>query len=175
MVFTSIVIYSDPVFRHGGHVHRWAESTKNGFVLHARREAPIRSGELKFGIHGETMRIGPKHWDVHIHSDAPHSLYVLKGTTGPIMANRLWRFRQRTGLQFPRGTFSVVGGAQVGNILALKARGGYLLNVRAGKGFPQRYAVSVSGQDANNFFARAAVSVARTHPSLRGFTPGFDY
>lgn len=177
MELSGLVIYDSVLFQVGHHVSRWANSVERGFVMNAREAAPMRSGELRAGIHGESFRSGPKHWEVHIHSDAEHTMYVLRGTTGPIMSTRMWGFRTRTGLMFPRGG-SVGRGSErnmgLPNIPFLKERG-YLLNVRAGNGFPQRYMVKVRGQRPNNFFAPAADATARRHPSLRGFNPGFEF
>lgn len=179
---TSLVIYDSVIFQRGHMVHRWANSVERGFVMHARQEAPMRSGELRAGISGETFKSGPKHWQVHIHSDAEHTMYVLRGTTGPIMSNRMWGFRQRFpnvpgGL--PRGGREPIirNGVTVGyraNMKWMHAHG-YALRVRAGNGFPQRFALKVRGQESNNFFGRAATATARRHSSLRGFNPGFNY
>jgi len=179
---TSLVIYDSVLFEVGHHVSRWANSVERGFVMHAVNEAPMRSGELRSGIHGESFRSGVKHWEVHIHSDAEHSLYVLRGTTGPIMSNRMWNFRER--FPYVPGGLPRVGrvpiirnGATVGfkpDLKALHAHG-YALRVREGNGFEERFALSVSGQMANDFMGRAAQATARRHSSLRGFGAAFTY
>lgn len=175
----ALVLYSSVLFDRVGPpstVRAWAERLERRFTANAKEFAPIRSGELRAGISGEVTRTGSHQLDTIIRSDAPHSLYVLKGTTGPIYSRRMFGFRGRTGLRYPRGGAFIVGARQVPNIPFLRERG-YLLKVRAGRGFPQRYAVSVSGQEANNFFLAAASATAMRHSSLVGFAPatqGFD-
>lgn len=178
MEVSGLVIYDSRLFQIGSHVSRWANSVERGFVMHAMNEAPVRSGELVAGIHGESFRSGVKHWEVHIHSDAEHTMYVLQGTTGPIMSNRMWNFR----LKFPHvpgglprvGRIDLGGGRFKPNLQALHAHG-YALRVRAGNGFAERYAIKVRGQQANDFMGRAAQATARRHSSLRGFAAGFTY
>jgi len=172
----ALVLYDSVLFNRTGHVGRWAESTNRGFTENAQRAAPVRSGELREGIHGEAYRTGTKHWEVVIHSDAPHSLYVLKGTTGPIMSNRMWGFRNNPATAsapygLPRGGRDLDGRP---NMRWLHANG-YALKLRPGNGFPTMYKLKVRGQEANNFFAVAADKTAIRHPSLRGFNPGFGY
>jgi hypothetical protein len=171
----ALVIYDSVLFNRTGQVRRWANSLERRFTYNAQQMAPERSGELRAGIYGTVNRVGPRHIETLIYSTAPHTLYVVKGTTGPIMSNRLWGFRGRTGLDLPRG------GRMSGSIYDarpnmpwLKAHG-YALKLRAGGGFPQLHALSVSGQEANNFFADAATATARRHSSLRGFTPGYGF
>jgi hypothetical protein len=102
-------------------------------------------------------------------------MYVIRGTTGPIMSNRLYRFQGRTGLFLPRGGFVRVQGRAVGIDRDFLKGKGYMLYVRSGAGFGAQYMISVSGQDANNFMGRAAEKVGRRHSSLRGFTPGVQF
>lgn len=175
---TALVVYDSRIFYHGSHVSRWANAVERRFVTNARQAAPVRSGELAANIHGESFRSGVRHWDVHIHSDAEHTMYVLRGTTGPIMSNRMWAFRSRTGLRFPRGGRIPPSAATRWNELPrmdFLRQNYYLLRVRAGKGFPETFRISVEGQEANNFFADAADATARRHPSLRGFSPGYGF
>jgi hypothetical protein len=173
----AVVVYDSKLFNRTGTIGRWATALEARFTMYAKQEAPQRSGELRAGIKGHVARIGPKQLLTTIRSEANHSLYVLRGTTGPIMSRRMYGFRGRTGLMVPRGA---VGGR---NPLKTTPRDwdrqwlrehGYMLRVRAGNGYPERYAISVSGQEANPFFARAAIRTARRHSSLRGFTPGGD-
>lgn len=148
---TSLVIYDSRIFEPGSHVPRWANSVERGFVMNAKKYAPYRSGTLERGIEGESFRTGGKHWEVHIHSNADHSLYVLRGTYGPITSNRGWIVNKKGKVQRA--------------MLKLSPYGPY----------PKLYRVSVSGQQAQNFFDDAAEATARTHSSLRGFHPGYGF
>lgn len=151
--FSSLVIYDSVLFQRGHMIHRWANSVERRFVVNAKQAAPKRSGELAGGISGETFKSGPKHWQVHVHSDAPHTMYVLRGTTGPIMSNLGW------------------AGGEVDERGRLR---GYM-RLQPGNGYGVLYRWSVSGQAANNFFDKAADATARRHPSLRGWDPAYGY
>lgn len=178
----AVVMYDERMYQGRGHlVFDWAVRIKNNFVMWAKEEAPIRSGELREKISGEATRTGVRQLNVTIESAAPHTIYVIKGTTGPIMSNRMWGFRNN-----PRYA-SVPGGLPRGGRIALRAPGGgfmgyrqnmdwlaangYALRVRAGNGYPERYMLSVNGQEPNNFMAAAARRVGARHSSLRGFEP----
>lgn len=170
---TVVVIYDQVLYNPGGHVSRWAHAAARSFVRYAKAEAPARTGELREGILSDVDRVGPRRMIATIESTAPHTGYVIFGTTGPIMSRRMWGFRQRTGLRFPRGGVSgplAEYGIGEPNLTFLHSKG-YALRVRPGKGFPQRYAVSVSGQEPNNFMARAAARTAVRNSSLRGWAP----
>lgn len=167
----AVVTYSSVLFNVGGNCRRWANRVEHRFTNAAQQFAPARTGVLRAGIKGTVYRTGPHHVIADIWSEAEYSLYVLRGTTGPIRARRLHNFRGRTGLQYPRGTYITYQGRQIGLEKPLRERG-YLLRVRAGNGHPQRYMEEVEGQDENNFFAAAAQETAFRHPSLRGWAPG---
>jgi hypothetical protein len=169
----ALVMYDERMYQGRGHiVYDWGKRIERRFTATAIAEAPMRSGELKAGISGSMTRTGIRQLQTVIRSDAPHSIYVLKGTQGPIMSNRLYRFQGRTGLFLPRGGFVRQGGRAVGIDKEFLKSKGYMLYVRPGAGFGGQHMISVSGQEANNFMGRAAQAVARRHSSLRGFTPG---
>jgi hypothetical protein len=150
---TALVIYDSILFQRGHTIRRWAEAIERRFVMYAKEEAPARSGELQYGISGEVTQVGPKHLQTIIRSTAPHSLYVLKGTTGPIMSDQGW-----------------MNGGLVYDEEAEVQRG--YLHLRPGNGYPALFRVAVNGQQRNPFFARAATRTAARHSSLRGFSPG---
>ena len=179
----AVVMYDERMYGGTGLVRRrWADSIEHNFVMWAKEEAPERSGELRAGIVGAVARTGPRQLNIFITSTAPHTKYVLKGTTGPIMSNRLWAFRNRTGLDLPRGGRFPIrqNGFITGfvpNMDFLNANY-YTMRLRAWPegGYPhETRALEVSGQEANNFMGRAAAHVARRHSSLRGFVPGTNF
>lgn len=143
----AVVIYDSILYGRGHMIRRWAESVQRNFVTNAKASAPKRSGELAGGIHGWVDRVGPRHLQTTIFSEAPHSLYVLGGTTGPI---------------FPDPAYDSEGEARY-------------LRLSPGNGYGALYRHSVSGQSPNDFFATAAELTARTHSSLRGFSPTYGY
>jgi hypothetical protein len=144
----AVVIYDSVLFNRTGQVRRWADSLERNFTNAARAAAPARSGELVAGIHGYVERIGPRHLQTIVMSEAPHSLYVLAGTTGPITSTRLTN---------------------------AKGTGPAMLRLKPGGGYPALFREAVAGQEANNFFAVAARATARRHPSLAGWDPDFGY
>jgi hypothetical protein len=129
------------------------------YVTFAVALAPVRSGELKAGIHGDTTAIGPKLMQGAAYSDSPHTGYVIHGTHGPIMSNGLWR---NGGV--PRYTTSVNNrGRTVRHLVP-----GQRLAVGRNLYPPVRHMFTVSGQTANNFLERAWRATARNHRSIRG-------
>lgn len=143
----TLVLYSSVLFQYGGKVSRWANTLERNYVRNAKVMAPVRSGELKDGIYGETMKTGSRDYEVHIHSDAEHTLFVLQGTSGPIMSDAAW--------------------AAGGELPPVGERQGHFMRLRPGKGHGYSYRHMVSGQDANNFFAKAHRATAARHASLR--------
>lgn len=151
--FSSVVIYDSRIFEPGSHVSRWGNAVERGFVRHAQTEAPMNTGELVAGIYGESFRVGPKHWEVHIHSDAPHTMYVLRGTYGPITSNRMPYYNEK-----------------------MKAWITPRMGLRDGADGPVfSWRESVDGQRSNDFMGRAAVRTSITHSSLRGFHPDYGF
>lgn len=151
---SSIVIYDSRIFAPGDHVDRWAGSVERGFVARAKEQAPMRSGELVGGIHGESFRAGTKHWEVHIHSEAPHTMYVIRGTYGPIRSTR--------------ASYKDSKGRTIMPKMELRDGVGEFFE-------PPFYRLTVAGQRSNNFLARAAEATARRHSSLRGFYPDYGF
>lgn len=175
-----VVVYDQVMYQGRGHVvYDWAARIERNFTMWAKELAPERSGELRAKISGSVSRTGPRGLTTTIESAAPHSIYVIKGTTGPIMSNRMWGFWNNPAFAnvpggLPRGGRINTSRGIVPNMKWLHANG-YALRVRAGNGYPERFALAVSGQEANNFMGAAAERVARRHSSLRGFTPGINF
>jgi hypothetical protein len=80
MSLEALVIYESVLFNRGHMVSRWAEAVERRFVINAKNAAPVRSGELALGIHGEVFRVGPVELETLIFSEAEHTMYVLAGT-----------------------------------------------------------------------------------------------
>lgn len=141
-----VVIYDSILFERGRDVRRWAEAVERRFTNNARMKAPSRSGGLRAGIHGRVDREGPKYLTATITSEAEHTMYVLRGTTGPIMSDGAWNGEVNEKGKPPPMRFS-------------------------NPNPPRSFQVVVSGQEAQNFFDDAAKATARRHSSLRGFSP----
>lgn len=83
-----VVIYDSVMYQRTGLVSRWAHSVARDFEINAQMAAPKRSGELAAGIYSEVeMSPAAKTAEMAIISTAPHTLYVVGGTTGPIRAS----------------------------------------------------------------------------------------
>lgn len=162
MTLTAVVIYDSVLFNRTGQVRRWADALERRFTFNAQQAAPVRSGELRAGIFGEVIRIGPRHLQTSIASTAPHSMYVLRGTEGPIFSDLAWA-----------NGGSLVEGER-DELTGIYIQHGYM-KLRAGNGYGSLYRLSVSGQESQNFFQTAARQTAARHPSLRGFDPDFRY
>jgi hypothetical protein len=160
-----VFIFDEKMYHGNGVVRRWADRLTAGFTKNAVVEAPEHTGAMKQQIEGNVTSAGPKQVSMTIASNAPYSLYVLKGTTGPIMANRAWNLMAAK----PNLSFDAVfyQKRKKGEGPSRVPRRGMFLKFTGYDG-KSHFAASVSGQEANNFLGRAWVKTARTHPSIRG-------
>lgn len=170
-ILVKTVIFDEGLYRAHGDIGRWVTLITRHFGEHAVRYAPIRSGELKAGIHWSSRQIGTRQVEGAIQSDAPHTLYVLRGTTGPIMTN----------LQFanPGGARILVwrdikgkDGISRRQQIPVRVKGHYM-PIPEGLGFDRFFATEVSGQHAQNFLLQAWRATARNHRAIRGVIPTF--
>ena len=154
VVLSNVVVNSGALFRGRGDVKVWTDRVTDRFGNEARKYAPSRTGELRSKITTSTKTVGPRQVEGLIASRAKHTMYVLRGTTGPIMSDVVWaagaldalRRDPNTGF-YPAGTF---------------------MPLPAHAGFAARLALTVDGQKANNFLERAWRGTARDHRALRG-------
>lgn len=157
----ALVIFDEELYRTGHMANRWMHLLVQHFTDNARMLAPERSGELKAGIHGEAEAFpATKTMIGTIASDAPHSLYVLGGTTGPIMSAEAWA----SGGMIHAAYEYDENGRRVG-------KPGYWLPVGRRPWPPVRYRFVVSGQAANNFMVKAWRRTSHQHSVLRGAIP----
>jgi hypothetical protein len=127
------VVYDSKLFERGHMIRRWIDGVERSFTLYAIEEAPINKrpnkgwgappvGTLKAGIWGETQKIGPKHLQAIIHSDAPYSRYVIEGTRGPITPHGPWlKLPSNPAFGGRRTRFYSVSGQSANNFLARAA------------------------------------------------------
>lgn len=163
---TVIVITDTKLFNRTGDIRRWADRVEAAFTAHAIAEAPLNRrqnknrgappvGTLKAGISGEVTRVGPRQLQTIIKSEAPYTLYVLKGTT---------TIFSKTG-RIPKGEPGAGQFVPIG-----PEEGG--MSLPPNFGIKRIYRQRVRGQSANNFLGRAFDATARTHSSLRGYQMG---
>lgn len=162
-----VVIVDDSMYHGKGIVIRWVGIVTRSFARAATAEAPRRSGRLKAGIHAGTPRnAARKVVQGTISSSARHTMFVLRGTHGPIMSNALWAI----------GGPGNPGAWRIYEYKDLRGRKRTRLVPKKGMQMavgrnpwpPVSPKFVVSGQSANNFMARAWTITAAKHPALRG-------
>lgn len=151
-VLIRTVTFTEKLYRSNGDVRIWLNRVTARFGREAKHYAPVRSGRLVAGISTTTRRSGVHQCEGTIRSTAPYTLFVLRGTTGPIMSNAAWAAGALENLIGPNGRYIT------GSLMPLPAYGPY----------KARLATTVSGQRANNFLIRAWAGTARDHRALRG-------
>lgn len=166
-VLVKTVVFDRHIYRRFGMAQRWLAVMTDEFAAFAVEFAPMRSGELREGISGDTRQVGERQIEGTIESAANHSLFVLGGTTGPI----------RTTKGFLRG---IGPGKSYQMLWKDTAKGrrkvrvpirGYWMPIPAFGPFPAFYADEVSGQSPQNFLFDAWRATARNHSSIRGKLP----
>lgn len=141
MVLAATVMYRARWYDHewvqmhlpGGMVFNWtAENTRQAAIF-ARGAAPVRTGRLLATVRGDNRTGGPHAVRSYVRAGSPlvpYARFVLEGTKGPIRPHG--RYLQ-VGPNFPAYPATSIG--RNGNPVAF-------------------YALSVSGQKANNFLMR---------------------
>lgn len=177
---TRIVIFDQGLYHGNGDVIAWMRKITAKFAAEAILAAPVRSGELRAGIDGSVRFLGQRQLEGAIRSRARHTMYVLRGTTGPISTNRY--FANPSGAtRLVWGYTNIVTGKVTRKSPGPGARRkqhpvgvkGYWMKIPAEHGFPTFYATEVSGQAAQNFLLEAWIKTARNHKALRGPIPAF--
>ncbi len=82
------VVFDQGLYHGNGDVIQWCRKITAKFTLEAKRYAPVRTGELVEGISGTVRHVGLRQVEGIIESKAPHTMFVLRGTTGPISTQK---------------------------------------------------------------------------------------
>lgn len=163
-----VVVFDQGLYHGNGDVYQWCQKITNRFAREAITRAPVRSGELKAGISGSTSQIGERQVQGIIESSAPHTKYVIHGTTGPIMSNKGWA-------AYSSGKMVGSGLIWMGKGKDRKQKVGYFkghwMRLPADNGFGTKYKTMVSGQQPNNFLLSAWRATAADHRAIRGAIP----
>jgi hypothetical protein len=178
-VLVKTVVFDRDLYKPGHMVHRWVTLVTERFTMHARTLAPKRTGELAAGIEGDTAQVGPRQVEGTIASHAPYTMYVLRGTTGPIMTKRAHAnpdgaYSQLMGSIDPRTnkfTRRHIKGAER-RLFSIPNKG-YFLRLPGDEYGPHLITMSVNGQEANNFLLAAWRRTANNHKAIRGKMPAF--
>jgi len=169
----SVTIIDDRMYHGNGIVIRWVGIVTRAFARNARHHAPRRTGRLKAGILPGTPRNpGRKIVRGSIASSAPYSLYVLKGTHGPIMSSALWA----VGGPNSPGAWKMIPRRDLKGKVRMVRVPNKGMTMAVGRNLypPQRAMMTVSGQRANNFLLKAWVTTGAAHPAIRGIAFPLD-
>lgn len=170
IIITDSKIYRKPT----GMVAVWMEKMSIRFGNEARKYAPMRSGQLKAGIHSSTHQVGPKQIELVVESTAPHTMYVLRGTGFPVRGRAGRIYSTRGFARVIRGQPLTKRFFDIRSKADRKTKRGSLLpgtTLAVGKQHlypPVTVVPSVSGQEPNDFMERAWRATARYHRSIRG-------
>jgi len=181
----TVVLFDEVLYKPGGQVHRWMTLLTDHFEHHAKDAAPERSGELRAGITSTAVPFGTRQMRGTIASNAPHSLFVLRGTGTPVRGRggsiyNTRRFREGPGSGYVElwgyvdpitKKFSRTKIPGVRRERHTVRKKGYWLAFGEDEYGPKVITEEVSGQEPNNFLFKAWRATARTHPSIRGLSP----
>lgn len=166
-VMGPVVVFDEKMYvRPFGTVVRWMDRVVLAFGNNARKYAPVQTGNLRAGIRTDVKNVGPRQLEGIIESTAHYSLWVLRGTTGPIMANRAWNLTHGD----PDKFFMLFTRRTKANNFRPRPKRGMMLRFTSTETGTPVVTASVRGQEANNFLLEAWAATARTHRSLRGIT-----
>lgn len=174
------VVFDRDLYKPGHMVHRWVGLVTTHFVMHAKERAPKRTGRLANGISGDTNQVGPRQVEGLIESTAPYTMFVLRGTTGPIMTTAGWAsggepYTYLWGSIDPKtGKFTrrrIPGVRRKRHRIPKK--GHWMRIPPSPEGSKPFYASQVAGQAPNNFLMGAWRATQHNHRAIRGRVPSW--
>lgn len=156
-IFT-VHVNSDDLYKTGHMVNRWFRRLAGRLEDDVRAAAPMRSGDLKAGIRGRVdADPSQHHMTLNLEFNAPYSLYVLRGTTGPIFTKKGWE----TGIGNGKSFILVPG--KYG--FMQQNQPGYWMRF-GGWGYPWVWKDAVAGQKQNNFLLTGWRKTASHHRAM---------
>lgn len=182
---TEVVIFDEHLYRPTGLVGFWMNKVTTRFGVEARAHAPVDTGELVAGISTASRQIGVRLVQGTITSNAPHTMWVIRGTGFPVKGHegRIYTTKGFVTRDIMDAYVSLWGVQRRGEKFTRKGRGdrsgpgrrqqhlvrkkGYWLRLP----FPSRgggpiMTFSVRGQEPNNFLYAAWRATARTHSAI---------
>lgn len=182
---STVVVFDQRLYmRPDGMVFSWCQKVTNRFGTEAVGYAPVRTGELKAGIHWNTIQTGERQVVGRIGSTANHTMFVLRGTGTPGKGRDGSIYTTR-GFANPSGSVVTLWGVvdPKTNKFSRTGKGrrerhqvrvkGYWMVLPAWEHFKRGWADEVSGQEPNNFLLKAWRATARNHKALRGSVPSW--
>jgi len=147
----AVEIHDEVLFAPGGQIRKWSQGVAISNTKNTKTAAPLNKrtrkfpgnpprGTLKRLISSNVKMEGPKVIGIETRSDAPYSVYVIKGTHTQWSRDVLGRFTDA-------------------------ARGFALPSNNYGR---YRHVQRVRGQKANNFLVKGLAKTAIRHPALGG-------
>lgn len=146
MANVRVVVYSSVLFNRGGDIRRWADRVEQQFTANAKAIAPVNKRANKGG--------------------SPFPVGALKASiTGNVARVGPHALNTEISVNVPYATYVLFGTSS-----PITSPFGHKMAVPDNpQGHGHKW--SVSGQRAQPFLMEAAFMTARTHSSLRGFTP----
>lgn len=167
-----VVVFDQGLYHGNGDVIEWCRKITAKFTAEAIRYAPVRSGELVSGISGSVNHVGERQVEGIIKSVAPHTMYVLRGTKGPISTAKYKADPGGATLMLWKDVKDPHTGRTRRRKVPVRQKGFYM-RIPASEFGPAFFATEVSGQRANNFLLLAWRATARNHRAIRGPVPQF--
>jgi hypothetical protein len=185
--FSNVVIFDELLYRPTHLVHHWMTKVTMRFEAEAINAAPVDTGVLVAGISGSVKTLGPRLLQGTISSEAPYTMYVIRGTGFPVKGHEgriyttkgfitrnpddayvmLWGTQSRAN----GGKFNRKGrgdGTYAGRRRQIQVRKrGYWLKLPFGTAQKPMLKFSVRGQEPNNFLFTAWNRTAYTHSAIR--------
>lgn len=181
-----VVIFDEHLYRPTGMVGFWMNKVTTRFVAEAITAAPKDTGYLAAGISGDVNQIGPKQVQGVISSDAPYTMFVIRGTGFPVKGHEgriyttkgfrtrniddayvsLWGVRNRAGKFSRKGRGD--GSYQGRRKQHMIRKKGYWLRLPfMSRGGKPLLLFSVRGQEPNNFLFEAWKITGYNHSAIR--------
>lgn len=187
--FLAVHVDSSDLYKTGHMANRWFRHLMEQLEYHVSFAAPVRTGDMAAGITTEVRATPEAHrLDGVLESEADYTMFVLRGTTGPIMATNAWNagaaadptlaYQQVWAYKDPiTGKLSRKKIAGVRRRQHQVGKKDFFMGVRPEPHsfYTQRTPrLTVRGQDPQNFLLQGWRATARTHRSM-SHTPSFIY
>lgn len=174
--FTRIAIADERLYHDGGDVKEWLRGVGKEMSRNSKAACPVRTGNLKRSVRMSIRgSLGVKLVETTIGTNMPYANYVLKGTTGPIMSDKLWSYGGV--LRKGRGLVKISYRRRNKKTNRMKTfyrwvpEPGTALAVGRNPWPPVTPRFEVRGQRPHNFLARGYRLTAARHPGLPSNSP----
>lgn len=158
-------VNSADLYKTGHMANRWFGQISRQLSVNTRAAAPSRTGTMKKGIHTNMHAVPQaRRMEIDWWSEVPYTLYVLRGTTSPIMARGLWEVGGQPAAAFTKDPEKGWVGVRGRWMRVRPAPFSYYAK--------PTHRLYVAGQRRNNFLSRGWRKTAIRHAVMRP-TPNF--